>query len=172
MRAGAVLLLAALAACADRGPGSVAGDVFVVLDTGEEVNAAGVPVRLLPDHARSDTALARLCAARRDDLSRAGGAEDARGAALERGWEARGRLLEGEALAAAATEADARFRMDGVPPGRYRVWTDAVVQGERWSWTEPVEVRGGDTVRVSLGNHNADEDPFRCELLREMEEGA
>jgi hypothetical protein len=167
MRAGAVLLLATLAACADRGPGSVAGDVFVVLDTGEEVDAAGVPVRLLPDHARSDTALARLCAARRDDLARAGDAEEA----LARGWEARSRLLEEEAQASAATGADARFRMDGVPAGRYRVWTDAVVQGERWSWTEPVEVRGGDTVRVSLGNHNADEDPFRCELLREMEGG-
>jgi hypothetical protein len=164
-------LLGTLAACGGGGPGTVAGDVFVVLDTGAEVDVVGAPVRLVEDAARIDTALAALCAGRRDELARAGAedvTEERRAARSARWWEARARLLASAARAAAATGPDARFRFDSVPPGRYRVWTDAEVQGERWSWTEPVRV-GGDSVHVSLGNHNADGDPFRCQLLWRME---
>ncbi|MFL5538824.1 MAG: hypothetical protein ACJ8J0_07505, partial [Longimicrobiaceae bacterium] len=56
-----------------------------------------------------------------------------------------------------------RFAVDSIGAGKYRVWANAMVSGERWSWMAPVEVRGGDTVRVALTNNNADEDPFRCQ---------
>lgn len=170
----ALLLLPALAgavACGGGGPAAVTGDVFVVLDDGTEVEVVGAPVRLVADEARTDTALARLCASRRDALR---GVDDdaARDAVSDRAWAARERLLRGGARVEGRTGDGARFRIDGVAPGSYRVWTDAVVQGERWSWTVPVTLGGGDSVHVSLGNAAADGDPFRCQLMMRMEEDA
>jgi hypothetical protein len=166
-------LLAVVAACAAGGPGTVAGDVFVVLDDGAERNVGGAPVRLIADEARTDTALAELCGRRRDALALAG-SDDAemRTRVTEEAWSARERLLERRAAASARTGGDARFVVRDVPPGRYRVWTDALVQDERWSWMEAVTVGGGDSVHVSLGNHNADGDPFRCQLLLRIEADA
>ena len=170
MRGAATLLLLAAAGCGGGGPATVTGDVFVVLETGAEIDVVGAPVRLIEERARTDTALARLCALRRDELARAGAdAEEARRAISERAWEARETLLAGEARRAAHTGADAGFRIDSVAPGSYRVVTDAMVQGERWSWMEPVVLRGGDSLHLTLGNHNADGDPFRCQVLMEME---
>lgn len=169
--AGTLLLLLATAGCGGGGPATVTGDVFVVLETGAEIDVVDAPVRLIEERASTDTALARLCAVRRDELAASSGggdAEEARRAVSDRAWEARETLLAREALRATATGADARFRIDSVAPGSYRVVTDAVVQGERWSWMEPAALRG-DSLHVSLGNHNADGDPFRCQLLRAME---
>ena len=175
-RAGTLLVLLAAAACGDGGPATVTGDVFVVLDTGAEIDVVGAPVRLIEERASTDTALARLCAVRRDELAAAvaddGDPEEVRRAVSDRAWEARETLLAREALRATTTGGDARFRLDSLAPGSYRVVTDAVVQGERWSWMEPATLRGGDSLHVPLGNHNADGDPFRCQLLRAMEADA
>ena len=171
--AGTFLVLLAAAGCGGGGPATVTGDVFVVLDTGAEIDVVGAPVRLIEERASTDTALARLCAVRRDELAAAGAdAEEARRAVSDRAWEARERLLAGEALRATVTGAGARFRIDSLAPGSYRVVTDAVVQGERWNWMEPAALRGGDSLHVALGNHNADGDPFRCQLLRAIEADA
>jgi hypothetical protein len=174
MRRGALLLLpAVLASCGgDGGPAVVTGDVFVVLDTGEEVNASGVPVRLVVDHAPGDTLLARLCGERRDMLAEAGADRETEGGILTWAEDERAELLAGITRAATTTGADAGFRLDSVRPGRYRVWVETRVQDERWGWMEPVELAGGDSVHLALGNHNADDDPFRCQLLLQMEEDA
>lgn len=171
MRRGAILLLAALAGCGGGGPAVVTGDVFVVLDTGQEVDGAGAPVRLLLDRSPTDEAIARLCGERRDMLAGAGD-DETRATAIAWAWERRAELLAPITRAAAVTGRDARFRLDSVPPGRYRVWVETRVQGERWGWMEPVELAAGDSVHLTLGNHNADGDPFRCQLLLQMEEDA
>lgn len=162
------VLLALLGACGGDGPGMVAGDVFVVLDNGAELDVVGAPVRVIPDLPSTDTALAALCRTRRDALAAGAPDEARRRAVSEQAWAERARLLARGAVGGVYSAADARFRIDSVPPGRYRVWTDATVQGERWTWREPVQVRG-DSAHVSLGNHNADGDPFRCQLLRAIE---
>jgi hypothetical protein len=166
-----VLALVAAAACGG-GPehGRVAGDVFVALETGEEVNVGGERVHLLPEAAGLDSALASICEQRRRELARVEQeADTARAAALrreavDRAWRSRAELLGSRARQAAVTGADAKFAFDSVPAGEYRVWADARVQGQRWTWLHPIEVRGGDSLRVSLDNANPDEDPFRCQL--------
>lgn len=167
----ALVWLLAAASCGGGAPATVTGEVFVVLATGAEVETVGAPVHLLDYAERADTALARLCASRRDLLAGVE-ADSAREAISERAWEARARLLRSLSRESARTVPGGRFRMDSVAPAEYRLWTDLVVQGERWSWTEPVAPGGGDSVHVVLGNANADADPFRCQLLRRMEEDA
>lgn len=155
-RAPALLLAAVLAACSD-GPqqGRVVGDVFVALASGEEMNFSGVPVHLLPDSAVIDSTLARVCAQR---TGRAAGADTS----AARAWAERQRLLRGFVRRTVVADAGARFAMDSVPAGKYRLWADTTVAGDRWSWLEPVRVPAGDSIRVNLSNENTDENPFRC----------
>lgn len=159
-----------LAACGSSEPGRVSGDLYVVTANGDQIDLLGRPVRLIPesDAFAIDSVIAPLCATRRDELAAvpnddAASADSLRNAAQRRAWAARARLLAPHARRQTRTAGEgARFAFDSVPPGEYRVWADAVVQGERWSWTPRVRVRPGDTARISLGNGNADEDPFRC----------
>ena len=171
----AVLALS-LAACSSGSRathGAVAGDVYVALETGENVSAGAAPVHLIAESAELDSVLAAICAQRQKELAGLGAAPESlqarlpelRQAASERAWEARGRVLTSRSRGSTVTGADARFAIDSVAAGEYRVWADAVLNGERWTWLEPIEVRGGDTVRVSLGNDNADDDPFNCQKL-------
>lgn len=172
----ALALAAGAAACSGSegsgsGEGTIAGDVFVVLETGEEIASAGRPVRLVPDAAGVDSALALVCDRRKAALDRLPSAADSGAARVEalgreasaRAWAARDSILAARALRSAATGPDARFALERVPAGRYRLWADATVQGERWTWLLPVRLAGGDSVRVSLSNDNADEDPFNCQ---------
>ncbi len=145
----ALALLAALAACGDPEPGTIVGDVFLAEQMGQEVNLAGAPVHLIPEAEEIDTTLARLCPPRQ------GGAE-------ERAWRERARILRARAQRTVRTNPRAQFVMDSVAPGRYRLWADTTVDGTRWTWLEPVRIRGGDTVRANLSNANPDENPFRC----------
>jgi hypothetical protein len=146
-----------LAACGEPEPGVVEGDVFLAEDVGREVNLAGARVRLVRDLGRKaelDSLLARrACPTRAGAVPGAG--------AQERAWRERGRLLDSLAVASATADARARFRV-GAAPGRYRLWTDTTVRGERWTWLQPVIVRAGETARVNLSNANPDENPFRC----------
>lgn len=163
-----------LAACASDEPARVTGDLYVVTANGDQIDLLGRPVRLIPesDAFGIDSVLAPLCATRRDELAAiptdgSPRADSLRRAAQDRAWAARARLLAPHARRQTRTAGEgARFAFDSVPPGAYRVWADAVVQGERWSWTPRVRVRPGDTARVSLGNGNADEDPFRCHWVQ------
>lgn len=172
-----LLAAAFAAACSsgERGPGAVSGDVYVVLASGKHVNVANQPVRLVADDAALDSALTRVCAGLRKDfqgLSAAAATEPARvvelrAEATERAWQARTRTLEARSRHGGQTSVEASFLIDGVPEGRYRIWTDATVGEEYWTWLHPVRVRGGDTLRVSLSNANIDEDPFRCQRQEE-----
>jgi hypothetical protein len=165
-RAAAALLAAGLAACGGDEPGRVVGDVYVALETGEQVDVAATPVRLVDDLPEVDSALAALCARRAQELARLGAPSDSTRAARaqleERAWDERARVLSGHVRASAVTSANARFALDSVAPGEYRLWADATVNGERWSWLHPVGVPSGDSLRVNLSNANADENPFRC----------
>ena len=162
----AVLLLAA-AACSRRPSyGALAGDGYVALETGEQKSIDARAVRLLPDALALDSALALICMQRQADLDALGdsAAAEAARAVSETSWQARERLLSRHALRIpVAADTGGRFAVDSLGAGTYRVWADATVSGERWTWMTPVEVRGGDTVRVNLSNNNADEDPFRCQ---------
>ncbi|HEX5726089.1 MAG TPA: hypothetical protein VFX98_11525 [Longimicrobiaceae bacterium] len=171
MRIGSALVVLALGVAACGGepePGTVTGDVFVALETGEEVNVAGSRVHLVPEAPEVDSLLAGVCAERQRALAQAEQAADStqvtalRAAAVEQAWQRRAALLGSRSAQSAVTGADARFAFDSVPAGEYRLWTDATVQGDRWTWLHPVEVRGGDSTAVSLDNSNPDEDPFRC----------
>jgi hypothetical protein len=169
----AALVLAIGAAACDRAPARVTGEVYVVLQTGAQLEAVGAPVRLVADDVRTDTALARLCARRRTELAALGEGEDSlREPILERAWADRESLLREREAVAGVTDAGGRFGFDSVPQGSYRVRADAIVQRERWSWAVPVRLRSGDSAHVALGNHNADEDPFRCQLMLAMERDA
>ncbi|HEX8695706.1 MAG TPA: hypothetical protein VF746_25045 [Longimicrobium sp.] len=160
IRPGTISLLAlcgalGLAACGDSAPGTVVGDAYIVLETGQEVSFGGLRVGLVPEDEALDTMLARLCP-RRDA---AAGADSA---ARETAWGRRAQLLSQRARRTVTATAAAQFFIDTVAPGEYRVWADTAYGGTRWTWLQPVRVRSGDTVRVNLSNANPDENPFRC----------
>jgi hypothetical protein len=159
-----LLALAAAGGCSRRPSyGALAGDGYVALETGEQKSIDARTVRLLPDALALDSALALICLRRQTELDALG--DSAAGHAVsEASWQARNRLLARHTLRIPViADTGGRFRVDSIGAGTYRVWADATVGGERWSWLAPIEVRGGDTVRVALSNDNADEDPFRCQ---------
>lgn len=143
--------LALLAACGRGEPATVAGDAFLAEGLGSEINLAGMPVRLLPDEAELDSALARLCPR--------GGAPEQR----SRAWAQRNQVLGSRTLQTTVTDPEAQFVFDSVPGGRFRLWADTTVEGKRWTWLHRIQARGGDTLRADLSNANSDEDPFRCQ---------
>jgi hypothetical protein len=163
----ASLALVVAAACSRRPSyGALAGDGYVALATGEQKNIDSRTVRLLPDALGLDSALALICLRRQAELDALGdSAAGAAGRAVsDTSWQLRERLLSRHTLRIpVAAGAGGRFSVDSIGAGKYRVWADATVGGERWTWLEPVEVLGGDTARVTLSNTNADEDPFRCQ---------
>jgi hypothetical protein len=162
-----MMAVVAAGACSKRPPyGALRGDGYVALETGEQKSIDARAVRLVPDALSLDSALALICMARQRQLDALGdSAAGAAGRAVsERSWAARAQLLSRHVLRIPVAAGDSgRFAVDSIGVGKYRVWTDATVGGERWTWLEPVEVRGGDTARVALSNNNADEDPFRCQ---------
>jgi hypothetical protein len=150
-----VLLLAlGAAACGDARPGALAGDAYLVLDSGEEVSLAGMPVRLVPESETLDSLLSQACP------RRGGAAPDS--AAQARAWRERARILSGQTSRTVASDAAAHFAIDSVAPGEYRVWADTTYGDTRWTWLHPVTVGAGDTARITLSNANPDENPFRC----------
>lgn len=156
-----------LAACGPDEPATVTGELFVVTANGDQIDLLGRRVHLIPAEAGIDSALAQVCVARNAELARlpangAPGTDSLREAAIARAWSARGRLLSAQTRRHTRTGEGARFALDSVAPAEYLVWADARVQGERWSWTRRIRLRGGDSVHLSLSNANADEDPFRC----------
>jgi len=162
------LLVAVCAGACSRRPdyGALAGDGYVALATGAQKNIDSRTVCILPDALSLDSALALICMRRQDALDALG--DSATGGAgraiVDRSWRERERLLAGHALPLRIDAgAHGGFAVDSLRAGKYRVWTNATVGGERWTWLEPVEVLGGDTVHVALSNMNADEDPFRCQ---------
>ena len=164
----AFLLALTIAGACSRRPsyGALAGDGYVALATGEQKNIDSRTVRLLPDALALDSALALICLRRQTELDALGdSAAGAAGRAVsDTAWRARESLLSRHALRIpVAAGAGGRFAVDSIGAGKYRVWADATVGGERWTWLAPIEVLGGDTVRVTLSNTNADEDPFRCQ---------
>jgi hypothetical protein len=127
----------------------IVGDMYLAVDLGNEANLAGARVSLLPDEEELDSALARTCP--RDTAGQAAA------------WAARARILGGRATRTVVTDAGAKFTLDSVAPGRYRLWADTTVGKERWTWLHPVRVASGDTTQVVLSNDNPDENPFRCD---------
>jgi len=166
LAAGALAVVVA-AGCSRRPSyGALAGDGYVALATGEQKNIDSRTVRLLPDALSLDSALALVCLRRQTDLDALGDsvAGAAGRAVSDSAWRARERLLSRHTLRIpVAAAAGGHFTVDSIGAGKYRVWADATVGGERWTWLAPIEVLGGDTVRVTLSNTNADEDPFRCQ---------
>jgi hypothetical protein len=161
------LVLALAGACSRRPDfGALAGDGYVALATGEQKNVDSRTVRLLPDALALDSALALICMRRQTALDALGdsAAGEAGRAIVDRSWQERERLLSSHVIPMRIDAgAHGGFAVDSLRAGKYRVWADATVGGERWTWLEPVEVLGGDTVQVALSNTNADEDPFRCQ---------
>jgi hypothetical protein len=162
------VMIVVLAGACSRRPsyGALAGDGYVALATGEQKNIDARTVRLLPDALSLDSALALICLRRQTELEALG--DSAAGAAgravADTSWELRQRLLARHTLPVPVIAgSEGRFAVDSLGAGKYRVWADATVGGERWTWLAPVEVLGGDTVRLTLSNNNADEDPFRCQ---------
>ncbi|HEU4560874.1 MAG TPA: hypothetical protein VFS20_23685 [Longimicrobium sp.] len=149
---------ATLAACgSDNRPGVLVGDAYIVTETGQEVNLAGMPVALVRETEQLDSLLATTC-------PRRPGSAEARpdSAAQSQAWQRRAQLLSAQAAKRAATDAAAHFRVDSVAPGRYRVWADTAYGGQRWSWLHEVTIEAGDTAKVALSNANPDDNPFRC----------
>jgi hypothetical protein len=138
-----------LSACGEKAPGVIAGDVYLAVDLGNEANLAGARISLLADEVEIDSALAKTCPR---DMAGQGAA-----------WAARARILDARVRRSVVTDAGAKFTLDSVPPGRYRLWADTTVGKERWTWLHPVKVASGDTTQVVLSNDNPDENPFRCD---------
>jgi hypothetical protein len=146
-----------LAACGkDTRPGVLVGDAYIVTETGQEVNLAGMPVALVPETEQLDSLLSTTCP------RPPGAAQPPDSAAQGQAWRRRAQLLSARATRRAATDAAAHFRVDSVVPGKYRVWADTAYGGQRWSWLHEVTIDAGDTARVALSNANPDDNPFRC----------
>lgn len=155
-RALIVPLVALLGACTDARPAELVGDAYLVMANGREVDLAGQAVHLVEEQEELDSAIAKICRA------------TGMGAAAEVGrsdeaWQMRAQLLNGLVRKSTRTDQAARFAMDSIPPGRYRLWADATVGDERWTWLHPLRIRAGDSLRVNLSNGNMDDDPFRCQ---------
>jgi hypothetical protein len=170
--AGAALGCALLAACSS-GPehGEVAGDVYLVHGMGREVDLTGTQIRLVEDFrnrfaAEMDSLLSPVCVQRNARIAAArqsgGSQEEAVRAGMRWAWRERARLLGERTRRAVVTDPAARFAIDSIEPGNYRLWADAVVDGERISWLAPFRIRAGDSIRVNLSNDNTDDNPFRC----------
>lgn len=151
-----LLGLALVVACADAGPARLVGDAYLVLATGREVNLANQAVHLVEEHEELDSTIARIC--RETGMGAAAPISEAGEA-----WGMREQLLKGLVRRSTRTDDAARYSMDSIPPGRYRLWADAAVGEERWTWLHPLVIRAGDSLRVNLSNGNMDDDPFRCQ---------
>jgi hypothetical protein len=136
-------------------PGTLVGDAYIVLETGQEVSLAGMRVGLVPESETLDSLISQACPRREG-----AGAPDS--AAQERAWAERARILSAQASRTTSTDVAARYAIDSVAPGEYRIWADTAYGGTRWTWLAPVTVEAGDTARVALSNANPDENPFRC----------
>jgi hypothetical protein len=156
--------LVGLAACSGGGPGVVTGQAFLDLASGRSISLAGAAVSLVPDEETLDSALVKLCERRDAEAARDGGAVDtaALRAATERAFAERGRILRARTALATTAGPDARFVLDSVPPGKYRVWADTTISGDRWTWLRPITVTAGDTTRADLNTANSDENPLKC----------
>jgi hypothetical protein len=180
-----VNLLAAallLGACEpDTRPGTIAGQLYVVLQTGnmEEIDAR--PVRLVAEDIRLDSTLSVLCIRRnravealartadsiRADSAAAHDTALARIAAEQRAatdsaMRDRAAILDRYTLRTVRTGPDDDFVFDSVPPGSYRLWTDASLPSGRWNWLLPVKLKPGDSLHVALNNADSDDNPLRC----------
>lgn len=154
-RALLVPLAALLGACSDDRPAKLVGDAYLVMATGREVNLANQEVHLVEEQEELDSAIAKICRATGMGAAQAGRSDEA--------WRMRAQLLNGLVRRSTRTDQAARFAMDSIPPGRYRLWADAAVDDERWTWLHPLRIRAGDSLRVNLSNGNMDDDPFRCQ---------
>lgn len=168
----------------DERPGTIVGQLFVVLQSGNSAPMDVRPVRLVPESARLDSTLSVLCVQRDREVAKlsvvadsilAAHASDppendtafARVLAMERAatataMRARESVLAGVTLRTVRTRPDASFVIDSVPPGEYRLWADAELKSGRWNWLVPVKVRSGGTTRISLNNSNPDDNPLKC----------
>lgn len=156
-RAGWAAALALLAGCGgEKAPGTVVGDAFMAQNIDQQINLASMPVHLLRTEETLDSTLAPLCP------PRGPGNTPPPPAAWERGWQARKGILRPLVLRSTATNGQAQFAMDSVPPGEYLVWADTVLSERRWTWLSPIRVRSGDTLRINLTNDNSDENYLRC----------
>ena len=148
----------------DGEPATLVGDVYIALASGEEVNVAENRVHLVTESAELDSALARVCTRLGEETT--GLRRDADSATLaqasDRAWSERERILSRYVEKTVVTGDNAQFAIDSVPSGKYRLWSEATVDGNRWAWLHPVRVRPGDSVRVNLSNANTDDNPFRC----------
>jgi hypothetical protein len=160
----AVLAAAVLAACS-RGPdtGTITGEAYVVDESGGQVNVDPRSVHLLRSAASVDSGLAVICVHRQRSQAASPDSTLSK-AASDSTWAERAAFLSRRALPVhLAPRGSARFTIDSLPPGPYRVWADATVGGERWTWLDSIYVKRGETTKVSLSNSNPDEDPFRCQ---------
>jgi hypothetical protein len=172
-----------LAACEpDTRPGTIVGQLYVVLQTGNMEKMDTRPVRLVAEDFRLDSTLSVLCIrrnravealARTADSVRADSAAAARDTALARiateqraatdsAMRDRAAILDRYTLRTVPTGPDDGFVFDSVPPGSYRLWTEASLPSGRWNWLLPVKVKPGDSLRVALNNADSDDNPLKC----------
>ena len=144
-----------LTGCREPGPAVVLGDVYLAEDPASEQSLGSIAVHLIRELPQLDSALVRICPDRGDTITTD---SSARAAA----WVSRGELLGAYTLRTTTATAEARFVMDSVLPGRYRLWADTVIDNVHWTWLEELFVAGDDSVRLNLTNSNADVDPFLC----------
>ena len=181
------LLAAALlsAACtSESGPGTIVGQLYVVLQSGNMAAIETRPVRLIPESARLDSTISVLCIRRDREVAKLKTVADSilddhaanppvedtafqRVLALQVGATAaamrdRDSILEKLALRSVETGPDATFVFENVPAGEYRLWADALLSSGRWNWLLPIEVEPGDSLHVALNNTTSDDDPLKC----------
>jgi hypothetical protein len=172
-----------LAACGpDNRPGTIVGQLYVVLQSGNMEKIDTRPVRLIAEDLRLDSTLSVLCIRRNrtvEALNRtadsiradsAGAARDtafaritaAMRAATDSAMQSRAAILDRVTLRTVHTGPNDGFVFDSVPPGSYRLWTDASLPSGRWNWLLPVKVKPGDSVHVALNNSDSDDNPLKC----------
>ena len=154
-RAWLSLLCLLLTSCKPR-PTVIVGDVYIVEDVGSQLSLGSIEIHMVPDRLQLDSALLRRCPNRELSVR-----PDS--ASVAAAWDSRQELLLLNSRRVTRADAEARFVIDSVAPGRYRLWADTTVEDQRYTWLRQVVVRrGDDTVRANLNNSNLDEDPFRC----------
>ena len=183
-----IALLAATllsAACtAESGPGTIIGQLYVVLQSGNMAVIEPRPVRLLAESARLDSTISVLCIRRDREVAKLKTVADSilsahaanppaedtafqrilaqQVAATTEAMRDRSLILEKLALRSVETGPDATFVFNDVPAGKYRLWADALLSSGRWNWLLPIEVKPGDSLHVALNNTTSDDDPLKC----------
>ena len=150
--------------------GSVQGDVYLVMQSGDVKRGSGNEVRLVRTSDTLHADMERVCQRYADRLLpvwRRVGSEPDSAVALEHdAREAMRTVLLGATVARAPTGINAHYRFVGVPPGAYVLWAETDIGERHYTWWTPVTVGASGSLTKDLDNSGEADARVYCGAAR------